>query len=254
MEVNVLRRWAGALLLLAAAAAWGQGTPHSYALISEMARDINVVSFQGTTGSRLDGNQRQKFEVPEGTIEKFVLFTARAKLASLEPAAELWLMAPLKEDLFPRLQNPALGSKLSIPEDLAQALREQKSTHLLIFTPHRDEADFSVFIGSHAGAGSIEGVGFYVDRMFEVEDPQTRLTARGYLAAFAYFRVTLAEAATGKVLWTKHARAYEVQPATRAKNSPHPWDAMTAPEKVQALRRLIEGNINTMLTEAMAAL
>ena len=177
----------GVLALLCAGAAHAQTAPRSYAVLSEMAREINLVAFQESIGSRLNNNHRERIEVRDGVLDKFVLTTARARLAGLAPGAGLWLIAPLDTELFPGLQNPAVGSTLKIPEDLMQAMKEQKSTHLLLFTRHRDEADFELSKGGHAGSGAIEGVGFYVDRQFMIEDQVTRTTAAGFLLSAIFF-------------------------------------------------------------------
>ena len=51
---------------LAAACLWmactaiAQPEPRAYAVVSEVARQVNVVSFQESTGSRLNSNIRQR--------------------------------------------------------------------------------------------------------------------------------------------------------------------------------------------------
>jgi hypothetical protein len=237
--------WAGATL--------AQPAPRAYAVLSEMARDLHVVTFQAAVGSSLDNNQRQRFDLPGAVFEKLLLVTVREKLAQAAPGAAVWLIAPLDTDLFPRLQSPVVGSQIAIPDDLLEGLKAQKSTHLLLFTRHRGEADFEIFKGPHAGSGWIEGLGFYIDRLFLVQDPITRITAPGFLTAFTYYRITLVDVATRTVLKTKAIQAYEVQPAARARDSVNPWDAMNSKEKVESLQRMIQQSIRALLPEMLPA-
>ncbi len=130
-----------------AVAANAQPTARSYAVVSEVARQVSVVSFQVSIGSLLNNNLRQRIDVPDGALDKVFLISAQKALKLATPGAEIWLLAPADSDFFGLLQ-PTQGSKVTIPDDLLGALRERKSTHLLVFTRHRDDADLRFLNGS----------------------------------------------------------------------------------------------------------
>lgn len=69
-------------------------------------------------------------------------------------------------DFFGLLQ-PSQGTKVTIPDDLLGALRDRKSTHLLVFTRHRDDADLR-FVNGTGSTGQLEGLGYYVDHVTRV--------------------------------------------------------------------------------------
>ncbi|MDO8420186.1 MAG: hypothetical protein Q7S90_09130 [Rubrivivax sp.] len=237
MRISRTRRLVGILLLCSAtqAAAQTLPLPRSYAVFSEVARDVSVVIFQESTGSRLGGNQRHRIDIPQGTLDTLAVLTAKKSIESAAPGSRVWLIAPVDGDLFPRLQNPVVGSTLAIPEDLAAALKQKGSTHLLLLTRHRDDAEFTAQ-NAHIGDGQLEGLGFYLDRQTATIRSDTLESATGYFAYYVYFRATLADATSGQVLRTQAVKATQAYSAAHAKDSRNPWDVMSNAEKLKVLR------------------
>ena len=241
-----------ALGWLAGGAAFAQSVPRSYAVISEVARQVSVVSAQPSIGSRLDSNQRQRIDVPDGALDKVFLLTTQAALKRLGPPSTVWLLAPADSDFFPP-SNFSDGATVKMPEDLAAALKERQSTHLLLYTRHRAEPDLR-FDNSTDGTGTFEGLGYYVDQLTRVRDTNTNLVAIGYLASFAHFRVTLIDVASSRVVRTMTTRANFITPVASAQGqSAHPWNTLTPAQKMAQLRDLVIKEVDRMLPELTKA-
>lgn len=254
MRISRTRRLVGTVLLCSGLQVAAQTLPPSlplppsYAVFSEVAREVSVVIFQEATGSRLGGNQRHRVEIPQGTLDTLAVLTVKKSIEAANPGARVWLIAPVDDDLFPRLQNPAVGATLAIPSDLAAALKQKGSTHLLLLTRHRDDAQFAAQ-NAHIGDGQLEGLGFYLDRQTPTTSSETLESAVGYFAYYVYFRATLAEAGSGKVLRTQVVKATQAYSAAQAKDSRNAWDVMSNAEKLKILRVAFTDQIEKVVPE-----
>lgn len=243
--------------------AWTFGGParanepaaRSYAVLSEMARSISVIVAQSEIGTRLPANEVDRVAIPDGVLDKAAILLARQSIQRAEPRAPVWLIAPLGEDLFPAFDKPFVGAKLALAADLADALRQRGSTHLVLVTPQRAEARFQ-FHNAQAGTGTLSGLGFYVDNNQDVRDRGSAVSALGYIAAFASFRVSIVETAGARLAASKAVYKHRVQ--TVAANSDtavrHAWDSMTSERKVNTLRVLMEQGIDEAIREMLPSL
>ncbi len=243
----------GAVLLAAASAAGAQPAARSYAVISEIAREVSVVSFQESTGTNLIRNQRQPIPVPDDALDKVALLTTQQALQAAAPGAKVWLLAPSDTNFFEWQQNIAEKGVLRLPADLAAALKENKSTHLLLFTRFRAPAQFH-FRDWTSGTGTVDGLGFYVDRQTRVIDfEKSARSGVGFLAPFAYFRLTLLDSSTGQVLKTEIARVSEIYTPGEGKDgSVNPWEALTSSEKMKRLAEILRSEVARLVPLMMA--
>jgi hypothetical protein len=241
---------AAAALLCAGVPA--QGAP-SFAVISEVAREVSVVTFQESTGSRLGANMRSRIDIPDGALDKVALVAAKKGLEKAAPGAAVWLLAPLPADLFDATQNPAVGDVVKFPADLAQAFQERGTTHLLLFQRFRGEANLKA-ARETLGSGRVDGLGFFVDSSTPLVIEGTSKLTKGYVAPYVFMRSSLIDAKTGKVLATQVAAEGRVlvEPATMA--GTRAWDMFTPQRKIEMLRDGLIGEIEAALPRLMAAL
>jgi hypothetical protein len=238
----------GTCALLLSLTSQAQSQPRAYAVISEVARQVSVVSYQPSVGNLGNNNRVQRIDVPEGALDKVFLLGAQAQLKKAGPQADIWLLAPSDSSFF---GSPVIteGGRLTLPDDLRAALRERKSTHLLLFTRYRSEADIR-FDNMTESTGPLEGLGYYVDMNMPVKIANASDSVFGYLAAFTHFRVSLVDVAQERVLKTMVTRASRIFTATGSKES-HPWSALTPGEKMARLRDLSLAELDRMVPEVI---
>ena len=242
------RRCFSMALLATCISAGAQTAPRAYAVVSEVARQVSVVSFQEGTGSRLNNNIRQRVDVPDGALDKVFLLSAQKVLKQASPGADIWLLAPAESDFFGIVQ-PGKGDRVTIPDDLLAALRERKSTHLLMFTRHRADANLR-FVDGNDGAGQLEGLGYYVDHQTRVRLIEAQEVGVGYLASFAHFRATLVDLSTLRAVGSMASVANLVTPVAGSKSgSGHPWQTLGPAQKMTQLRDLVIGEVERMVPE-----
>ncbi len=241
------------LALLAAAcagpAAAQDARPRSYAVLSEIGRDVQVTFFQESTGTRLNNNIVQRLPVTEGALDKVALVSAKTALGKADAGAPVWLIAPLDTDLFEWQMPFVEGAKLRMPDDLAAEMGKRGTTHLLLFTRLRDAANLRAK-SARLGTGPLEGIGFYVDKQTEMKNVDTLVNSVGFIAPYMYVRATLIDARTGTVLKMRRITEGQVIAAARPDQSGDPWNMMTPTEKVRHLGTMIDQQVG----EAVAAL
>lgn len=251
------RRWLALLALclqpLLAGSAPAQTAPRAYAVLSEFGREVNVVVYQPATGSHRDTNLRESIELDSDTYDRVVVVQARAALQRAEPGAEIWALGRADTDFFDPMSLPGPGGTATLPADLAAALKEHHSTHLLLFTRLRAEAALR-FPVSTRGNGRLEGLGFYLDGNLMTRRPDTGAVARGFLSPYAYFRVILIDLGNGQVLATRNVTASTTLSVARAPdNSSNPWDVLTPAQKAEALRRLLVSEVRRAVPAVLSA-
>ncbi len=77
-------------LLPAVPWAAAQGSPpRHYSVLSELARELLVITFQPAVGSNLDANLRQRMPIPGGLIDRTALTMAKAHIDAREPVSRV---------------------------------------------------------------------------------------------------------------------------------------------------------------------
>lgn len=227
-----------ALLVAAVGSAGAANEDRSYAILSLLGDGLSIVVREVSTGSRIDRNPRTfvKLETPQ--LDRAALFVADDAIKRALPGARTVLLE-VRDPAVYAAQTRALdegGDALRrVLPALGPTLAQSKATHLVLFTKWRHEAMLQLPDG-HAGSGQIEGLGFYIDRAMRLVNREASEPYLGFLSAFAYFRVSLVEVGTGKVLGEESVFASETSLSV---SGVHPWDTMTSQQKVGALQSLV---------------
>ncbi len=238
--------WA-ALLLATAASASPENEVRVYAVLSLVGDQINVVTYQGDTGSSLDHNTHQSIPVPSGAFDKAVLIAADAALKRYDPAVQVRLLASSTPDLFANQDRFFDGSRLTLPKEMESTVRAGGATHLVLVTKYRGDAQVQV-LNQTIGGGKLEGIGFYVDPVRRIIHFDTGKRELGYLAPFVYIKVSLVDLNTSTVIREQLVTATSMRFATSA----NPWDALSSAEKVEILRRMIDKELSRVILQMTA--
>jgi len=243
------------LATLAAAAAVGpaaaQSGTRSYAVVSEIAREVFVTTFQESTGTRLGANLTPRLPIADGALEKVSLVAARSAITAADQGAPIWLIAPLETDLFDARAAYVEGTKVKLPDDLAAEMKQRGTTHLFIFSRLRDEANLRAR-NARLGTGQIEGLGFYIDPHAMMTNSDTLVTTKGFIAPYLYARATLVDARTGTILRMRRIVEGQVIAAERAEQGSDPWNVMTPADKVRLLSTLIQRQVGEAVPALLA--
>jgi hypothetical protein len=232
-----------------ATAAWLAGSAHAaepgprYAVISVVGDKVSLVHQAPTTSGRTDRNYQREIPIVDKTLDKTVTFAVDDALRAAIPGAEPVMMVWSREDLY-ALQDDLFetGQEAQAARGfLRETLQKAQVQRLVLVTKHRARTNVKL-VSARLGSGNLYGLGFYIERI-ELEDRETRERGSGYLAPFAYLRVSLVNvddmSRLRDVVTTE--TAVVMLPATAA--STNPLDALDGVQKFIELEKVIQAAV-----------
>lgn len=235
--------------------AWASGTsaaePRRFAVISLVGDELVLVYATAHTGSNTQSNRQRVLPDAAGSLDKIVLAAVGRAIETAEPGARPALLAVGPSALHQQPERLFDNGAIALPGNLVDAIEAARATHVVLVTKHRAPARIALE-QMHVGVGSLRGLGYYVDRSTALRMVESGQTGTGMLVPYAYLRLTLADAQSGAVLRQRTltaTRPYAVAADTRATD---PWDLLTATEKVERLRRLLDRHIAAELPALIA--
>jgi len=227
--------------------------PMRYAVLSAIGDQMTVVSARTQTGSRLDRNDHDFADLPDRALDRLTLKHVDGALKRSVPSADVAALAIASGRLLD-VQRQALNRNRPSDEmarAFADILPAGGADRLLLVIKHRADASIPIASGT-IGFGILEGTGFYVDRVTFLRSPYTGYIDTGFLAPFAYIRLVLADA-SGRVLAERIIEAAETFYMSDAPTGVQPWYMMSPGDKVAALDRLLQRQIESELPRLFAA-
>lgn len=227
-----------ALLLLALPL--GAFAQRHYAILSLVGDEMMIVQREMQTGTRLEANSRQSVQMPDATIDRAMAFAIEDAVKRSEPSAKTTLLVSRRQAVYDSIAR--VLDKGGTTEQAYEAVRPliataKGATHVILVTKYKTRAMLRIRDG-YIGSGWLEGVGFYVDYGSTARSPITADAERGLISPYAYFKVSLIDAATGKVIAEDRvigSNAYTVDTGTIG----DAWHAISPQEKEKRLQDMI---------------
>ena len=225
---------AAGLLSLAAAAQDAK----KIAVLSLIGDQFLIVAHEPEVGARVNRDRVDVIELPERAMDGAVALDMQRVIKGVDATAEVVMLGPTR-GLY-----AAQGSITEMP-DVSQVVTVVKPSlekagigRLVLITKLRHDALLRLADGN-VGSGKLEGAGFYLDQGLATMSPGEGKVGRGFIAPFAYFRVSLVDVASGRVTGYRDVIASN---AVGAGNSPslQVWEALSAGQKVHMIRQLID--------------
>ncbi len=231
-----------------AAAAAG---PRHYAVLSLVGASIDVVTFVFQTGSAIDTNRHQPTPVPQAGFDRIAGRALLEGIKRLDPTAK----SDLLEAELPELRNHQadlfIDGSLRLPKEDAADIASGGTTHLLLVTEASNEIRVPEASG-HSGKGKVKGLGLYIDRVTPVHWEEERTDSVGYLAPYAYLRVSLVDTATWKVLASDLVMDVRPFPALDPAQHDDPWLALTPEAKISTLGDMLKQAVDQAMPKVLA--
>lgn len=236
-----------AVLLLGAHEAHAQGAkatvnPPVYAVLSLVGDQLGVVVAQIQNDLNFAPYRREILPIENRLFDDSVISAAGNAIRKVVPNAELSALRTNSPVLFDKQRTlfEENGSVISVPAVIKRALQQQKATHLVLVTKHRD--DINLRFGKNRGSGDkLEGLGFYVD------DTPTSAEARNFISPFVYLRVALIDTSTWRVVSSQIITASSTIASARGGDATGQWLAMSPTEKAQSVDRLMRAEIGRVI-------
>lgn len=216
----------------------------TYAVVSLIGEELNLIAHQPAQATRLDMNRRSSVTLADAGFDAAALGSLEQLLKEAEGQPRV-LLYRLKS---PRLSaRPSLlynDGRAALPPVYVEAMKQDGVTRVLLLTRYRRPALFPAMDGANAislGGGYIEGLGFYADGSTMMQNRETKHVSTGFLAPFVSLHLAMIDLASGSILASRTAFEATTLSAAgpQAEGSENAWTALPEAERAPFLNRMI---------------
>lgn len=228
------------------------GTLGVFALLGD---SVQVVAGQESTGTRLDTTQRESLAFTGIGFDAIALKAINEHVRRAQPAAKLELYQSPKGMALEQQRAIAAGAeKAQLPGWMVDAIDAKRLTHLLVVTRTRGPVDARTADNGIIGRADVDGIGFYLDRLYPIQNLSTGAVTTGLIAPYVQIRLLLLDAQSGAVVGRHDVRYAYAHGAKTHQLQGDPWTYMSVEEKVKTLRDMVEKGIARGMTEVVKPL
>lgn len=235
-----------ALLGSAMAGAWAQQPAppvlKKVAIVSLIGDEIAVDQYRQRVGTRIDFNEREVSPFNNPLYDHAALLAAAGTASKRFAGAQFLPLAVPKAGTALDPNTFATESGFTMSGAVLDALGQQGFDHLIAIAKLRAPARMQLF-GLNVGAGHVRGLGFYVDQYLATQQLETGEQGQGFIAPYAYVSLTLVDVKAGAVVRTVPVTGSAAQSSARSRDGAGAWGALTAPEKVNLLRAVVQHHV-----------
>jgi hypothetical protein len=253
------RRWMPmliiAFLLHSSATIAAPGVSHEYAVLSLIGDNLTIVQFSTTTGTMLNKTPRTLIPVKTPMLDDVALLAVEEAVKRADTGARLDLLSSSDPVLY-QFQNglfSATGDSATVQSALRSVLKNSTADRLILVSKHRADAHFQL-VDSLIGEGKLEGLGYYIDNTISLKMVDSGATDVGFLAPFAYLKVSLIDASSLLVLRTKLVSESEIIANAGSIDAPlNAWQVLTQKEKIEHTTKLIQRAIRLAIPDVVGS-
>jgi hypothetical protein len=213
-------------------------------VFSLLGDELLIVQPADPTDTRIQRQSRESLAQRDIGFDQAALRGVREVLSARAPQARLQMFRANAPISFAEQRTVAEGAaKAELPGWIVGAIGQAKLSHLLIVTRSRGDAAFPTTSGESIGRGTVDGIGFYIDKTTELKNLDTGGGALGFLGAFVMLRLQLMDATSGDIIGSQDVRVGQMYAGRRDAEAENVWNALDPTEKVEVLRTMIEKNV-----------
>jgi hypothetical protein len=196
------------------------------------------------TDTRIERTGRASVDFKNIGFDLIAIKVARQALEQAYPKATI---EPFRstQSLSPKEQRELAESAArgELPDWMVRTIVSKKLTHVLLITRDRGSADIRTGEGSSIGRGTVEGIGFYIDKLYRIRNTRTGAIADGVLAPYVQMRLSMLDTQTALMVSSYDIRDGVAHGVSEERPGNDPWAFMTNDEKTAALRNLVEEGV-----------
>ena len=236
-------------LLAGLAMSWGSACAQGerrIAALSLLGDKLAAVTQQSRTGTRISQNVVDELQLPAGVLDGTAVGALTDTVLKADATAKV---APLKLASSQALGDADrlfTGSKFQTPPQLDPILKQLGATHLLVLTPYRAPAKVQGWRDG-IGSGSLEGMGFYLDRELRMRNTDTGQQQVGYIAPFTYYKVWLVGLSDGAILGSAPVAHAEILSSADLSGAGDPWDTFSTKQKMELLDQMLRKDLESIV-------
>jgi hypothetical protein len=243
---------AGALLA-AAPAAWAQQRLRSVGVFSMLGDRVDVsVSTDAPRDSRLESVERLAMDFKGIGFDLIALRAARDSLRRDRPGTEVSVYRSPVEMTSAEQRAFASGARnAELPAWLVRTIEENKLSHVLLLTRSRGPLNAETSDGVDIGRGTVEGIGFHMDTLYQMRNKTTGAVSTGMLAPYINIRLMLMDTQSAEIVANYEVRESFAFASDEPQLKADPWTFMPNDMKVRTLREMVEKGMGRGMTELL---
>jgi hypothetical protein len=213
--------------------------PNKFAALSLLGDSVQLLSLTPARGDTVQTGEWTA--TPTGRLDDAALQALNDAVKASGDKREAKLYTSSTRSLFGDPANLFVDGKLSLPGNLAAAVRQSGAANLLLITRSRQEPALAAALPARILA-TLEGPGFVLDQR---PSGQISFDGQGGLPVFAPYvsiRVALIDL-TDLRLKREQSLAVAARLPVDREAAANPWAATTAEQRVKALEALIEAEL-----------
>jgi len=223
------------------------GTLGVFALLGD---SVQVVVGQMSTGTRLDTTGRESLDFKGIGFDPIALKAISEHVRRAQPAAKLQMFQAPGGLTLEQQRAIAVGAeKAQLPGWMVDAIERNSLTHLLIVTRSRSPIAALTTSQDSIGRADVDGIGFYLDRLYEMHNLRTGAVSTGLIAPYVHVRLTLMDARSGELVGRRDIQDAYAHASDTSQLQGDPWTYMTMEEKARALRGMLEKGVSRAVGE-----
>ena len=226
--------------------------PTKVAMVSLIGDVMTIDTYRRRIGTSIETNRQEFIPLATPDFDDAALISAQQTLAALLPTATIDALAQPAPGTDGDPERLLADGRPDPGNTLVAALRRHGYTHLLVIAKHRAPARIQLS-GLAVGSGQVKGIGFYIDNELPTRNLQTNATGKGFVAPYLSIRLALVDLGSLELRAERSIMASTPRSAGDNPDGSHPWGAMSAGEKVDALMRLIREHVPGALREMLPA-
>lgn len=236
-------RWALAVCgWLAATSASAQNPISAVGVFSLLGDSVQITSATAApSDSRLERTSRESMTFKDIGFDLIASRAAREALLKAHPQAQVSAFrasgALEPTDQLAVAEGAARGE---LPAWMVQTIAARNLSHVLIITRGRGTADLRTADDVSIGRGTVEGIGFYLDTLYQTKDVKTGAIAAGLIGTYAQMQLTLMDTQTAQLVAQYSVRDGVARGPGEDRVDADPWSFLSPQQKVIDLRRIVE--------------
>lgn len=237
-----IRTAIGAWCLLVACSAQAQPVLTHVGVFSLLGDGVQVTAATDSPAdTRIERTARETLEFKGIGFDLIALRAVAAVLQQEAKSAQLKMYRAPAELSVAQQREIADGAEAgALPSWMVGAVQAQKLSHVLLLTRSRGEPDIRTADGKGIGRGVVDGVGFYLDTLYQMRNITTGAVSTGLIAPYVHVRLTLMDTDTARVVARYEVRDAYAVASPEVQIAADPWSFMSAKDKVLNLRRMVE--------------
>lgn len=246
--------WVAAVLWAAMAQVHAQAELKSVGVFSMLGDRVDVsASTDAPRDTRLEATGRLAMDFKGIGFDLIALRAAREALRRDRPSAQVSVFkAPMEMTAAEQRALAAGARNAELPAWMVKTIEENKLSHVLLVTRSRGTLNAETSDQVDIGRGTVEGIGFHMDTLYQIRNRTTGAVSSGMLAPHLNIRLMLMDTQSAEIVASHDIRESFAFAAQESQLQADPWTFMPNDMKVRTLREMVNNGMGRGMTALLA--